>query len=376
MRIKRNKIGLIICALLLLTGCNSRSGQGLPPNEFSQRYSPLQVDTLGGLREIDAWEIMGKGETISSLQYNHALNRLTLISEQTGRIILFLIGKGEVTSRQIIDIPNLQVLGIDKEGGKLLVGNPGQALNEQGELREYFNWIAIWNIASGSLDECFSGSCVGRLTDPDKIENADIGAVMDAETAVMYDEYSYRYALLSSKDGGGISLVNSPDAEYWWHIGRIALNTRHNKLAVAYAEGRIEIEKLFGSEIWPLKGVEILAQGDENHLQSVQNAVIDPSDNWLAIVRGKQLSIWKISGWIKNQTFHDQIDVVRGISFNPPGDLLFIAINDHIRIIGLKENEVVLEIQTPGIASLSISDDNRLIFWGDENGTAHVWAIP
>ena len=291
-------------------------------------------------------------------------------------MVLFSIDREETIAQQIVDIPNLRVLDIDKEGEKLLVGMLDQRLNEQGKPREYFHWLAIWNTTSGSLDQCLTGSCIGKLTDPDQRADADIGAVMGAETVVAYDEFSYSMEKLSPKVGADISLVNSPEADYWWHIGKIAINSHHNQLAIAFEEGRIDFEKINGSENWPLKGVEVLEQGDKNQLEPVQFALIDPSGNWLSIIRGKNLSIWNVGGWIKKGTFNDQIDGVNGMNFNPSGELLFIATDDHIRIIGLKQKKIVFEMQTPGIKSLNISDDNRLLFWGDENGTVHVWGLP
>jgi len=375
-RTERITVRLLICMLLLLTSCNSYSDDEMPHNEFSHRFTPLRVDTVDGLAEIGAWEIMGRGNAISLVKHNLVLNRLTVISEQIQKIVLFAIEKEETIAQQIVDIPNLRVLDIDEVGDKLLVAMAGRMRNDQGKPRDFFHWVGIWSVASGSLDECLSGSCIDEMTDPDHIEKADIGAVMDAETVVAYDEYSYRFAILSPENGGGISLINSPDSDYWWHIGKIALNSNRSQLAIVFQEGRIVLEKISEHNNWPLKGFEVLEKGVENSLQPIQNVVFDQSGKWLSIIRGKRLSIWSVSGWIKKETFSDQIDDVQEMKFNPSGELLFIMIDDHIRIIGLEEEKVVFELHTPGITSLDISDDNRLLFWGDENGTVHVWGIP
>ena len=373
-RTQRITASFLVGILLLLTCCESNSNEELPLTEFSQQYVPLRVDTVDELAEIDAWKIMDKGDPISLIQHNLVLNRLTVCSEQTKKVFLFAIDRKETISQHIVDVPNLRILGVNEEGDKLLIGMSGITWNEQGKPRQYYHWVALWNILSGSIDECFSGSCTEKRTDPDKIENADIGAVMDAETVVAYDEYSYRTAILSPEGGGGVALVNSPDSDYWWHIGKIAVNSDQNRLATVFQEGKIELYKISENNILPFAWVAFLEHGKKNQLQPIQDAAFDPSGNWLAIVRGQDLINWRVKGW-KREVFREQIGNVHGIRFNPLGELLFIIRDDAIIVIGIKEKKAVFEMQTPGITSLEISNDNRLLFWGDENGTVHVWGI-
>jgi WD40 repeat protein len=374
-RVQRITGGVLICMLLLLAGCNSRTEEELPHNKFSNKFAPLRTDSLDRLTEIDAWEIMENDEAISFVQHNLALNRLTVISDETHRAALFAIEREETIAQQVVDIPNLQVLGMDEDGEKLLVGRSGQRLNDLGEPQEYFHWIALWNILSGFLDKCFTGSCTGELTDPGQIAYAYIGAVVDDNTEVTYSEGSYLTTILSPEDGGGISLVNSPDADYWWHIGRMAVNSDQNRLAIVFQEGGITLRKIIETGIWPLAWTDVLVRGEENQLQPIQEAIFDPDGRWLAIVRGQDLIIWQVSGW-KREVFREQIGNVHGMQFNPSGELLFIGRDNAINVVSLKERSMVFEMQAPSITSLDISDDNRLLFWGDERGTVHAWGIP
>jgi len=374
-RIQRIIVGALVC-VLLLTSCNSRFDEELPPNEFSQRYAPLRADNLDQLVEVDAWEIMETGDPISLIKHNLDLNRLTAISEQTQMVVLFAIEEEETISQQIVNIPNLRVLGIDEEGEELLVGRAGQTLNAQGKPREYFHWFALWSVISGSLDKCISGSCTDELTDPDQIAYADIGAVMDAETVVVYDEDAYSTVILSPGNGGGIAMVNSPDADYWWHIGNIAANSDQNRLAIVFQEGGITLRKISEPDSWwPLAWSDVLARGEENQLQPIQEAIFDPGGKWLAIVRGQDLNIWRVRGW-QREIFREQVGNVRGMQFNPSGELLFIGRDNAINVISPNERSMIFEMQAPGITTLDIRDDNRLLFWGDEHGTVHALGIP
>jgi hypothetical protein len=376
MRIQRITVGLLICMLPLLASCNSHTDKELPFNKFSKRYSPLRADNLDRLVEVDDWEIMETGDPISLIKHNLDLNRLTVISEQTQMVVLFAIEEKETIAQQIVDIPDLRVLGIDKDGEKLLVGRSGQRLNDHGKPQEYFHWIGLWNILSGSLDQCFTWPCTGELTDPDQIAYAYIGAVIDKKTEVTYSEGSYLTTILSSENGGGVALVNSPEADYWWHIGKIAVNSDQNRLAVVFQEGGITLYKISEPDRWwPLAWIDVLARGEENQLQPIHEAIFDPDGGWLAIVRGQDLIIWRVRGWQK-EVFREQVGNVHGMRFNPTGELLFIGRDNAINVINPKERRMVFEMQAPGIITLDISDDNRLLFWGDEHGTVHAWGIP
>jgi len=80
---------LLLCLLLLLTSCNSRSVGELLHSEFSQRYAPPGDDTVDELVEIDACRIMERGDPISLVRHHPTLNRLTVVSEQTKIVALF-----------------------------------------------------------------------------------------------------------------------------------------------------------------------------------------------------------------------------------------------------------------------------------------------
>lgn len=372
-KVQRGTTTFFICLLLLLTSCNSRSVEELPHSEFSQRYIPLTDGTVDEFAEIDAWKILEPGYPISLVRHNVVLNQLTVVSELVKKVALFSINEEKTISQQIVEIPDLRVFDINRDGNQLLVGMSGQRLNEWGEPQQFYHWIALWDIPSGSIDRCFYWkSCIGKRTD--NIEIADTGAVMDAETVVTYGEDAFSAHVLSPGGVGGGMPVNSPDSDYWWHIGNVAVNSDLNRLAIVFQEGRIHLQKIsFGN--FPLGWWDVLVKGKENQLQPVQRAIFDPAGKWLAIIRGKDLTIWKISGW-KRKVLQEQIDNVRGMQFNPSGELLFVATNDAIQVINPRERDIIFEAQTPGITSLDISDDNRLLFWGDENGTVHMWGIP
>lgn len=369
---------LLFCiAILFLISCSSNSDNSSPPNEYSRSFMPMSAENIANIEEINLWKVMDEGTPISLIQYDLSLNRITAISEQPDMTIVLAVEAGETIFQNVINVPNFRAFTFDEKGEKLLGAMSGQMLDEQGLLLDYLQWTGIWDTRSGVLEYCVSGSCKADYND-DPV-TADIGATMDpkAENIVEYGFYGFTIDNLSENPYSGLASINSMDADYWWHIGAIAIDSQNNRQAIIFQEGRIVLEKILEPSNWPFSGVDdVIKRGDENELQPIQSALFDQRGKWLAIVRGEELSIWNVSGWKKEVVFTDQIGNIRGMSFNPSGELLFVGTADQIRVIGLKEKKAIHEIPTPGITSLNISADNRLLFWGDENGTVHAWGIP
>jgi WD40 repeat protein len=207
--------------------------------------------------------------------------------------------------------------------------------------------------------------------------SSDIGATIDfnGETVVTYNEDAYRVIKLSNSSYSGFALVNSPDADYWWHIGKMAMDSRHSRLAIVFQEGRITVEGILAPRIFPLSRIDVLENGTKHELQPVEFAAFDPSGKWLAVVRADELSIWSVANWKKAIIYQAPIRNVSGIEFNPSGELLFVATDNEIRAIGLEKKELIFEFDAPGVSSLHVDEDNRLLFWGDEEGVIHIRGV-
>ena len=227
---------------------------------------------------------------------------------------------------------------------------------------------------SGEIIECFSESC-GEEFDELTI---DIGAAMgrNAEFIIMYGEWAYYLTGLTSSYHSMIVLPNSPDSGYWWSIGRIAIDTANDRLAIIYKEGRIKVDAIGSNRMFDFELFNVIERGQENQYQTIHSAIFDSTGIWLAVARGGELKIHDVNGWYKPTIYRGQISSFKAMKFNPSGELLFVAADNEISIISTKEKRIIYKFAAPGISAIDISDDNRLLFWGDENGFMHVWGIP
>jgi WD40 repeat protein len=360
-------IAKFLVVFLLLTSCAPSPKYFLPPNEYSKRYLPFERQDLRKVEEIDSWKVMD--EDISLLKYNILSNQLISVNEQNKKIVVLNIDTGETNIHRILDIPYFRIVGIDAKGEKLF----GAMLSKNPSTGErspaYLQWIAVWDTGTGLQTDCITDPCTET-----KYKSTDLGATIDysGKTIVVFGEDSYMLWQLSNAYSS-IVWENNPDADYWWHIGKIATDTPGNRVAVLYQEGRITLEPIVRH--WPLIHVIELQKGIENELKPIHFALFDQSGKWLAIVRGNQLSVWNVGNWAKKIVYQEEVGAIHGLSFNSSGTLLFLGTEDKVRVIGLAQKDLIAVLNTPDITSLDISEDNRLLFWGDETGTVHVWGI-
>ena len=131
-----------------------------------------------------------------------------------------------------------------RAAGDHSIVQPGQHPNDAGLPTEYFHWIAIWEISSGKLIQCFSGHPCEIEPDNESIDIdlAYLGAlfISDCDNVLVYDDYSYSIDSLSSFDYSHSSIVNGVDEDYQWHVGAIPVDSRNRRVAIVYQEGKIE----------------------------------------------------------------------------------------------------------------------------------------
>jgi hypothetical protein len=292
------------------------------------------------------------------------------VSEENKEIVRMDVGTGEIESRNILNVSSFRVFGVDEKGEKLLGAMSSTGLNSSGESTEYLEWFAIWDTNSGTQVYCSWGSCIGK----DDYGRSAIGASadLDAGIIVFFDEFSFS---TRTNEVSGSGLVNGPDSDYWWTIGNIAIDSRNDRVAIVYQEGRIEFDEILSLSPWPFNITTAVEEGDKGRLQPIHAALFDRTGKRLAIVRGDQLSIWDVDDWFEKIVYREDVGVIHGIKFSPSGKFLFLGTDDKIKIINLDKNRLESEIETPQITTLDISIDNRLLFWGDDEGNIHVWGV-
>ena len=368
---KRSATELFIVATLLTacTGKTISTSSATKINSFTYTFLPLDSENIGKLEEVSSWNIMNA--PISLLKYNNPSNNLIAVSEENKKIVKLDVQTGKTTSYDIENVSNFRAIGFDAKGEKLLGAGLRVDLKNLGGVKGGIDWLALWDVNSGLQLECVIGFC----SDSASLELNLTGSSADLDNGIIVDFSEGGYSINADKYSGG-ALINSPDADYQWRIGNIAIDSHNKRLAIVYQEGRIELTAIKPYDIGNFSIIgPALEKGDKGQLQPVHAALFDRTGKWLAIVRGEQLSIWDVDGWFKKVVYLENVGVIHGIGFSPSSKFLFLATDDKIKIINLDKNKLEAELDSPNITSLDISEDNRLLFWGDKNGTIHLYGV-
>lgn len=115
-------------------------------------------------------------------------------------------------------------------------------------------------------------------------------------------------------------------------------------------------------------------KGEQYDLQTVVSAEFDPAGQFLAFIRGNRLSIWQLNRGAKLHLEANVPDPVT-LHFDQTGQLLFIGASEKITIWDMESKTIIAEYDVLGLTSFTISEDNRLLSWGDDTGVVHLWGV-
>ena len=365
---------LVLLALLpFVISCVPETISPVDSNAFTTKFSPLNNQTILSLEEIAGFSSAEYYLPVRTIRYSVLTDQLLIAFEGSSQILGWYVNSKELAFQSKPQSPNFKPISLDKEG-KILLGavDSGQ---------EKLFGIGVWNMENGQLIECIAYPCdENAITISSGYPAAKLDP--DAKYVVTFDDSSYGASeILGSELDGGISYVNSPDADYWWTIGDIAIDTNNDRLAIVFQEGRIWLDEVAHNNrliIGPFGFYIPIANGKKNDLQKIYAAEFDPSGRWLAVVRGDRLLIYRVGkygGRLVSQ-FSLGHEGPRILNFNPTSEFLFIGGEDIIRVIMLKSQEQLVDIPAGGVTAMTISDDNRLLIWGDKQGVIHIFGAP
>lgn len=162
--------------------------------------------------------------------------------------------------------------------------------------------------------------------------------------------------------------VTPIDASYQWDIGSVAFDPANNRYAIVFQEGRINV-----SDIDHPLNYDTIAQGTKEDRIPITDTQIDITGRRLVVARGTTTKVLNLN----NGKVLLEINVSNPVlAFDQTGELLFVGSVNKLAVYSIETAEKIAEFDTTGITSLAISEDNRLVIWGDTQGQIHIWAKP
>jgi len=366
--LKRLELGLIL--MVAIIACSTPAAVTAPtvhpPNTFTEDLSTLDTSAITAMAEIA--KFVSTHDGVIQVAYASDTNRV-LAAYEDG----YIIGWDGTTTNVVLEhdlkIASSNSLNFNISSTMLLGATESLIRsNKYNPTTEYINGIALWNVETGDLIRCITYPCQDNPLSRDGY----IGAAIDptGQWVLVYSESTVDVSNLSGTSSH-LHLINNLDADYQWNIGAVAVDAIHKRYAIILQEGGVWLDTLDSTNY----AYHILADGQPNDLHAVLDAKFDPGGQRLAVIRDDILSVWQLARDSEKELLHKEIPDAFTLTFDQEGKLLIVGVPNKIIVWDLEKQDIIAEYDTLGITSLTFSQDNRLVIWGDVSGAVHIWGV-
>lgn len=375
----RNLIALLSITVLIIGSCNIRYEEidhtPASSNSYTRTYLSLDVVTAGNAREVGLLSSELLKGSIGPMRYDSINNKLVVAEAEGGMIIEWDIETGETLRHVDLDIST--ALDLDSTG-ELILGANRHALKEDmyGTLRTFYAGIGVWKWEEAELIRCITRLC--EASNEGEEINIDIewlGADMDDKGIwiLSFTQGTFSLDDLEGNISPVTTIISNPDR--WRTMANAVLSPSGLRYAVGYQQGEVNVAG-FNTALsrWPRTYDYVFGEYREGARQSVPFIAFSNQEELLAIIIEDQVLVWDITA--EKLLFDIRIERGRAITFDPQDELLMVANDRIVQVWDLTARRVVVELPTPGLTSVLMSGDGRLLIWGDEVGIVHIWAVP
>lgn len=361
---------LVAALTYVLVACSSTQELATatlaPANAFTEQYLMLSPDSITTLMEVaELRPSAPRAAGVSAVAYSLSGNVVLAAYAGQGYIVGWDLSSGQIVGEHDVDFVTPRGFSFDIHG-QVLMGAAALEANAT----EHMNGLGLWDARTGHLIKCLTYPCTGNVT----ATNGYIGAAMDVtgNWVLIYSESVISVLDLSGATPGRISQINDMDSDYLWQISTIAIDSVHRRFAVVLQEGGIWQDDLDSSA----HGYQTILEGIKQARHVVQDAKYDPTGSWLGVLQDNQLSVWELEPGRESQVLNALVSDGFALRFDQAGHLLFVAADNKIVVWDLLDKAITAEYETPSITALEVSQDNRMVLWGDALGVVHVWGAP
>jgi WD40 repeat protein len=348
-----------------------------PPGDYSKKLTSLNVGNIAEISEVLELTTTLSSRPVSAAAYFPLKNALLSVSSEDGILRAWSLENEKTLYEYSLGITSNVGLGFDQSGDLILGPIWHQYLeNDYGELIDGVGGFTVWDTKTGSLVACITYPCDYTASTNEWQRGLISGAVIDPNGDWVLSINETR-----------LGIVNINNVEQSYSIGETRIDGSHrrmalgafdpnnNNYAIAYRDGGVTIQR-FGDSIlnWFYPKIN-LGLDEINTSHQVVSLNYSPDGRWLARIQDETITIWDLNNQSKALYFEDKIVESKILAFDQSSYFLFIGTTKEVFVLDINTKEVSFKIKTPGITTLSVSSDNRLLIWGDESGIIHLWGI-
>jgi WD40 repeat protein len=370
-----NYTTLLLIIMFIITSCDPHYEEAIntqaSSSSYTNTYLPLDVTTVKRVQEVELLSSKHSNESIGQMRYNSLNNKLVVVEE--GKIIEWDIETGIIIRQANLAL--LSALDLDITG-ELMLGARHHIQKDDiyGNLQEYYAGVGVWEWDKSKLVRCITKFC--DASDEDVNLGFELlGSDMDdnANWILTYTQGTFSLVDLDGSNSPVTTIVSYPDR--WRTIANAVLSPSGFRYAVAYQQGDIcvaDYDTLKSQ--WPISCNYTFGEYNDGDILSAPVMVFSNQEHILAIIVENQLLVWDITA--EEILIDIKMDRGKALAFDPLDEFLIAATDKSLQVWDISASSRVAEFSTPKVTSVLVSDDGKLIVWGDELGIVHVWAVP
>jgi len=368
-------------SLLLVTACSTNVKPLAPryatPSTISQTLQPFDEKSIASLQELGT--LLPQSDTSNIKILLPATGTNTLFAAYAdGYLRKWNIDTRQEISRIEVGLVADQATSFSSDGRHFITPSAivTQAVESNFDVFPAVESIYLWDTQTGQQVDCFGFTC-----DPTRKPYRSLtrGAVLspDGQWLVEYAADGLSFDDLWGQRPSVVSMLEDPDHRTYRHIGRVAFDPSGVYYAVAYDEGQLELYDFADAVLNGNSGTRVSTFGESDGISlPVQSLIIDDTRSWLATLRGNDISVWSLQARPSKQISYNLLSGNASLAFDRNGRLLFIGADSILVVLDLASGLVLAQYRTAEISAVSVSLDNRVLFWGDAGGVVHIWGSP
>ena len=302
------------------------------------------------------------------IRYRTDEDHLVIVYKDGTIKIIEPLSGNEISSKKI-EWSGSQKADMDEEG-RFLIGALKSEFDSSIDFsyREYIGGIRVWNIDQGEIilciDDCDEESLTRRGA---SVVNVTISP--DGNWVLEHDFSGWYIKNLKKprfyRSGSVTAVFDDGRIKV---IGKIAISPNGKRFVIARQQGFVRLYDFPDETNFRELDVDTKILYTE-----VKDIKFSPNGEKIARIFQDKISIWNNKLWFENKDnkWEFNLEGALQLAFDESGEYLFVSTEKTIEVYDTKDLKNVVSFSTPGIRCFQIRQDNKFLYWGDQNGIVY-----
>jgi len=403
MKIKLFKIALTVIGVLILTLTTAPFALAtLQRKHFSEQSAPPEISPPIGV-STDLQPILPQNVENLREQFTFPRNRtgsVLAISESAIPDILQsvdddgILTRWQMSSQKALATQTVFAVETESTEPAAYEINSGISFSKDGSFLITPNEVIangiyglnVWNTDSAKQLDCMGHArvqnCIDWGSSDDTFRSLALHPTRDLYFVAWDANIDAWYGFASGGGNGGSFTIKREEPFGTPQIMRLAMDPHGDYLAAVDVEGNIQVwdisahkSPMINEQYHDYSAVASYRLSGSPANVTTIDLQFDPTHSWLAWLTDQQLVVWSLNNYILPMRFRTNLIDPNVLSFDRTGQLLAVADHTAILVFDVGKRTQIASFPVGDVTALYFTRDNRLLVWGDANGSIHAWGV-